>query len=116
MRIAPSGQALTQAGGVKTVVAAHGKMEALRERIIAGFDFSDAPPADIGGVVVLFVAGHFAAFAADALGHVEVEAVLLAFGWQAQRNAGVHGAGAKLDKTIGATGELELLSVTRHAF
>ena len=44
----------------------------------AAFDLADAPPAKIGGVAVLLVAGDLAGAAADALCHVEVEAILLA--------------------------------------
>ena len=44
----------------------------------AAFDLADAAPAKIGGVSVLLVAGDLAGTAADALRHVEVEAVLLA--------------------------------------
>jgi hypothetical protein len=42
------------------------------------FDLANATPADVGGVAVLFVAGDLARAAADALGHVEVKAVLFA--------------------------------------
>ena len=44
----------------------------------AAFDLADAAPANVGRVAVLFVAGDLAGPAANALGHVEVEAILLA--------------------------------------
>ena len=60
------------------MVAAHREIVALRVRIVAAFHFAHAPPVEIGGVAVLFVAGNHTALAADALRHVEVEAVLFA--------------------------------------
>ncbi len=62
------------------MVAADREIEALRERVRAAFDFADAAPVNVRGIVVLLIAGHFATMAADALRHVEVEAVLLAVG------------------------------------
>jgi hypothetical protein len=41
------------------------------------FDFADASPVDRRRIAILLVARHDAALAADALAHVEVEAVLL---------------------------------------
>jgi hypothetical protein len=41
------------------------------------FDFSYAPPVDLCWISILLVASHNAAFTADALCHVKVEAVLL---------------------------------------
>ena len=64
--------------GVEAVVAAHGEIVAMRVGVGAAFDLADAAPANVGGVAVLLVAGDLAGAAADALGHVEVEAVLLA--------------------------------------
>ena len=58
------------------MIAAHREIVALRIRIVAAFDFAHAPPVDVGRISVLLVAGHHAAFAADALRHVEVKAVL----------------------------------------
>jgi hypothetical protein len=60
------------------VVAAHGEIQPLGEGIDAAFNLADTAPVEIGGIIVLFVAGDLAAVAADALRHVEVEAVLLA--------------------------------------
>src|SRR6185312_3244184 len=65
--------------GVEAVVAAHGEVVAHGVGIGAAFEFADTPPVDVGGVAVLLVAGDLAGAAADALGHVEVEAVLLTF-------------------------------------
>ena len=62
----------------ETVVAAHGEVEAVGVGLGAAFDLADAAPAKIGWSVVLLVAGDLAGAAADALGHVEVEAVLFA--------------------------------------
>jgi hypothetical protein len=44
--------------------------------IDASFYFADATPENIRGVSILFIACHDAAFAPNALGHVEVEAIL----------------------------------------
>lgn len=63
---------------VEAVVAGHGKIGAMGVGEGAAFELADAPPLDIGGVAVLLVAGDLTGAAADALGHVEVEAVLLA--------------------------------------
>jgi hypothetical protein len=46
--------------------------------IVAAFDFADAPPVEFRGIAILLIAGDNAAFAADALRHVEVETVLFA--------------------------------------
>jgi hypothetical protein len=51
---------------------------ALRVGIIAALDFPDPPPVDRRRISVLLVAGHDTTLASDALGHVEVEAVLFA--------------------------------------
>jgi hypothetical protein len=53
-------------------------MQTLRVWIPAAFDFTHAPPVDVRWISVLFVAGHDAAFAANALAHVEVKAKLFA--------------------------------------
>ena len=71
------------------MVAADGKVVPLRRRIGAALDLSHAPPKDIGRISILLVARHHAAFAADALRHVEMKAVLLAgagirSGWAAE--------------------------------
>ena len=63
--------------GIETVVATHGEIVPLGVGVGATFDLADASPADVGGVTVLLVAGDLAGAAADALGHVEVEAELL---------------------------------------
>jgi hypothetical protein len=51
-------------------------VQALRVWIPAAFNFSHAPPVDIGWISVLLVASHHTTLAADALRHVEVEPVL----------------------------------------
>ena len=60
------------------MIAAHGEVVAVGVGPCAAFDLADAPPAEVGGVAVLLVAGDLAGAAADALGHVEVEAILFA--------------------------------------
>jgi hypothetical protein len=55
-------------------------MQTLRIRIPAALDFTHAPPIDVRWIAVLFVAGHDAALATNALAHVEVKAEL--FSWQ----------------------------------
>jgi hypothetical protein len=47
-------------------------------RIGPTFDFTDAAPMDICRIAVLFIACDLAGAAADALRHIEVEAVLFA--------------------------------------
>jgi hypothetical protein len=63
------------------MIAAHGKVESACIGIPATFDFANAPPLNRGRISVLFIAGNDAAFAADALAHIEVEAILFAFVW-----------------------------------
>ena len=60
----------------------------MRPRIPAAFNFTHAPPVDGRGISVLLIAGDDAAFAADALRHVEVEAVLLSFSERAVGDEG----------------------------
>jgi hypothetical protein len=45
-------------------------------RVSASLDFTHAPPKDIGRISILLIAGHHAAFAADAARHIKVKAVL----------------------------------------
>jgi hypothetical protein len=68
--------ATDEAGRLDAVVAAHREVMPLGVRIVAAFDFADATPVEVRGVAVLFIAGDDAALAADALRHIEVEAVL----------------------------------------
>ena len=60
------------------MVAAHREMEPLRVGIEAALDFAHAPPVNACGIAVLLITGHDAAFAADTLRHIEVEAILFA--------------------------------------
>jgi len=53
-------------------------MEALRVWVPTAFDFSDAAPVNVCWISILFVACDDATFAAYALGHVEVKAILFA--------------------------------------
>jgi hypothetical protein len=48
-------------------------------RAEAAFDLPNPSPVNLRGIPVLLIASHHAAFAADALGHVEMEPVLLTF-------------------------------------
>ena len=64
------------------MIAAHRKMMALRVWIVTAFHFANAAPLNCGGIAVLFVAGYDATLAADALRHIEVEAVLFAVNWR----------------------------------
>ena len=67
-----------QAGRLQAMVAAHRQVMALHVGIVAALKLAHAPPVNRGRISILLVARHDAAFAADALRHVEVEAVLLA--------------------------------------
>src|SRR6185437_2412692 len=66
-----------QARRFQTVVATHGKVEPLCERVRSALDLADAAPIHVERIAVLLGAGHFAAPASNALRHVEVEPVLL---------------------------------------
>jgi hypothetical protein len=69
------------------MIAAHREIVAKRIRVGSAFDFPHAAPENIRGVPILLVAGHHATLAADALGHVEVKAILLAGSrWRWQRD------------------------------
>ena len=71
--------ATLEAVGIEAMVAAHGKIVALGIGIGAALDLANAAPANLCGISILLVAGNLAGAAADALGHVEVEAVLLSW-------------------------------------
>src|SRR4030095_8869316 len=64
-----------QAGGLEAVVAPHRQVRLRGVRVPAALNLADATPVDRRGVAVLLVAGDDAALAADALPHVEVEAI-----------------------------------------
>ena len=51
----------------------------MRLWVPAALDLADTPPVDRGGVAVLFVARDNAALAPDALAHVDMKPVLLAW-------------------------------------
>jgi hypothetical protein len=70
-------RAARKAGWLQAMVAAHGKVEALGERVSATLDFAYSSPVNRKRIAVLLCAGDFAAAAADTLRHVEVKAVLL---------------------------------------
>jgi hypothetical protein len=53
-------------------------MQPLRVWVPASLDFTYPPPVDFRRIAVLLVAGHNTTLAANAFGHVEVKAVLLA--------------------------------------
>ncbi len=67
-----------QTARFQAMIAAHGKVIALGIRVMPAFHLTNAPPVDGGRIPVLLIARHYAALATDALGHVEVKAVLLA--------------------------------------
>jgi hypothetical protein len=95
-RIGIHGTAL-KASWFNTVIATHGQMKPLRIRIPAAFDFTDATPIDVRGISVLLVASHNATLASDALGHVEMKAILLARPERTLRNsAGAMSEGSAL--------------------
>ena len=75
-----------QTFGVQAMIASHGKVVALRVWIGAPFDLAYPSPAKVGRIAVLFVAGHLAGAAPDALGHVEVEAILFSLFERSCRN------------------------------
>jgi hypothetical protein len=58
----------------------------LRVRIVAAFNFAHPPPIQRRRISILLIARHHAAFAADALRHVEVKPVLFAGLGRAQRD------------------------------
>ena len=68
-----------EAGGIQAMIAGHRKMETFGLGVHAAFNLSDTAPVDGGRIVVLLVAGHDAALAADTASHVEMKTVLLAF-------------------------------------
>ena len=67
-----------QTGRLDAMIAPHRKMKSLSVGVGATLQFADLSPLQVRRIVVLFVAGHLAAVAPDATGHIEVEAVLLA--------------------------------------
>src|SRR5689334_23323751 len=77
-----------QAGWLQAVIAAHRQVQALCIGKDAAFNLAHSAPVQVTGVAVLFVARHHAALAAYALGHVEVEAVLLTRARRSFRNQG----------------------------
>src|SRR5262249_17445497 len=77
----------SQAGRVETVMTANGQVRSLGPRVPSTLDFRNTPPVDRGRISILFVAGDDAALAADALPHVDVEAVLLPRTRRAMRHA-----------------------------
>jgi hypothetical protein len=73
-----AGRAALEARGLEAVIAGHRQVEAAHVREAAALDLTDSAPGDLRLVAVLLVARDLAAAAADAAGHVEVEAELLA--------------------------------------
>jgi hypothetical protein len=55
-------------------------------RVDATLDLTDSAPKNFHGIPVLLVACDFAGTASDALGHIEVKAVLLPFGQRTIRD------------------------------
>src|ERR1019366_4047788 len=92
-------RAADHAGRLNAVVAAHREIVALRVGVVAAFDLADAPPVEVRRIAVLFVAGYDTAFAANALRHVEVKAILFAlFEWT--RGDQFAGRSFDLDKAL----------------
>ena len=60
------------------MVAGHRQMQASNVGIVATLDLTDPSPGDVRRVVILLIAGDLATSTADATGHIEVEAELLA--------------------------------------
>jgi hypothetical protein len=85
-------------------------MKALRVRIPAAFNLSDASPIDVCGISVLFVASHDAALTADTLRHVKVKAVLFAICEWALRNPRRSLNGSSAIRCFAGTG----MSARRH--
>ena len=102
------------------MVAAHREVEALSERVRAAFDLADPAPVQMRWSVVLFVAGDLAAVAADALRHVEVEAVLLARRRRSRRHAPAVGGrlavAATQRRRTADIGAIQIGACTRTAF
>jgi len=73
------GRTADEAGRINTVVTAHGikQQEGIGEA--SPLHLSHASPFDVGRVVVLFIARHFATAASDAFGRIKMETVLLPF-------------------------------------
>jgi hypothetical protein len=61
---------------IQTVIASHRQVAALRVGPCSSFNLTKAPPVNLGWIAVLLIAGNLAGAAADALGHVEVKAIL----------------------------------------
>ena len=71
-----------EAGRLQAVITCHGEVQALGVGIRSAFDLTYLAPVDFEWISVLFRTGDLAAAAADALRHVEVEPVLLTWGWR----------------------------------
>ena len=71
-------RAAFEARRLQAVIAAHGEVQPLCVGVRSTLDLSHLPPVDFEGISVLFGTGDFAAAAADALRHVEMEPVLFA--------------------------------------
>jgi hypothetical protein len=69
-------------------------------RVVPAFDFADTAPIDGSGIPVLLVAGDNTTLATDALGGIEVKAILFTRLWGAQRDAVRRIAGCPLPGRI----------------
>ena len=65
-----------QARWLQAVIAAHRQVMTLRIWVMPALHFANPPPIDCGGIAILFVTSHYAAFATDTLRHIEVKAIL----------------------------------------
>jgi hypothetical protein len=69
----------------QAMIATHGKIGSLGIWVYPTFEFAYATPLNVSWIPILFVAGDLARTTADALGHIEVKAVLLAwFEWSSR--------------------------------
>ena len=81
-------RASLQTRRIQAMIASHGKMIPFRVGINSAFDFSDPPPIDLRGIIVLFVTCHHTALASHAKRHVKMKTVLLPRLKRAVRNQG----------------------------
>ncbi len=71
-------RAARHARRLEAVIAAHREIVPLGVRVNSALDLAYASPEDVCRIAILLIAGDHTALAADALRHVEVEAILLA--------------------------------------
>lgn len=72
------GRTAYEAGGVDTVVTGHGVKKGADMTKLTRLHLSDTAPLNIGGIVVLFITGHFTASTADTFACIKMKTVLFA--------------------------------------